>query len=223
MIQSQQIIAIYHRIYRKSTYKLVRWTPKSCLNRNPNFQHLLNGLLQWMAKLRNVSGSWNSSWAGVLLHFRAACCTKPYKSGPNPEREFKMILQVMKLWWSTPTSERTISFLFFSWEGPKNGVSWESYAQQKKIIAYQPVVQMVRKDDKSCHILLWNVTRIGKKRVAPSLVRKKKRKKSLQTSRSLVYQMTSSSLARNWMLVGKALFSGVKLRFLRFIKNTRHQ
>lgn len=134
MIQSQQIIAIYHLlgIYRKSTYKLVRWTPKSCLNRNPNFQHLLNGLLQWMAKLRNVSGSWNSSWAGVLLHFRAACCTKPYKSGPNPEREFKMILQVMKLWWSTPTSERTISFLFFSWEGPKNGVAWESYAQQKK-------------------------------------------------------------------------------------------
>ncbi len=55
-------------------------------------------------------------------------------------------------------------------------------------------------------------TRIGKKRVAPSLVRKKMRKKSLQTSRSLVYPMTFSSLARNWMLVGKALFFGVKLR-----------
>lgn len=227
MTQSQPIIAIYHLlgIYRKSTYKLVRWTPKSCLNQNPNFQHLLNGLLQWMAKLRNVSGSWNSSWAGVLLHFRAACCTKPYKSGPNPEREFKMILQVMKLWWSTPTSERTISFLFFfPWEGPKNGVSWESYAQLYTSLLINQLFRWWERMTKAAIFCCETcVTRIGKKRVAPSLGRKKKRRKSLQTSRSLVYQMTSSSLARNWMLVGKALFSGVKLRFLRFIKNTIHQ
>ncbi len=113
-------------IYRKSTFFQIseRWSPKS-----------LNGLLQWMVKLRSGwNGSWNSSWAGVLLHFLAACCTKPYKSGPTG-REFKMILQVMILWWSTPTCERT-------------RVKRHMYAQLNHFLSIS-----CSDGDKRCHIL----------------------------------------------------------------------
>ena len=104
-------------------------------------------------------------------------------------------------------------FFFFPWEGPKNGVSWESYAQLYTSLLINQLFRWWERMTKAAIFCCETcVTRIGKKRVAPSLGRKKKRRKSLQTSRSLVYQMTSSSLARNWMLVGKALFSGVKLR-----------
>ena len=191
--------------------------PKSKLPTFVEWLAPMNGQASKRLRLLKQLLSWSiAAFSGGLLYKALQKWTESRKRIQDDSSSHEIVVEHSYL-------RKDHFFSFFFVRGTEKWGVLGVICTTKKIIAYQPVVQMVRKDDKSCHILLWNVTRIGKKRVAPSLVRKKKRKKSLQTSRSLVYQMTSSSLARNWMLVGKALFSGVKLRFLRFIKNTRHQ
>ena len=191
--------------------------PKSKLPTFVEWLAPMNGQASKRLRLLKQLLSWSiAAFSGGLLYKALQKWTESRKRIQDDSSSHEIVVEHSYL-------RKDHFFSFFFVRGTEKWCVLGVICTTKKIIAYQPVVQMVRKDDKSCHILLWNVTRIGKKRVAPSLVRKKKRKKSLQTSRSLVYQMTSSSLARNWMLVGKALFSGVKLRFLRFIKNTRHQ
>ena len=193
--------------------------PKSKLPTFVEWLAPMNGQASKRLRLLKQLLSWSiAAFSGGLLYKALQKWTESRKRIQDDSSSHEIVVEHSYL-----RKDHFFSF-FFPWEGPKNGVSWESYAQLYTSLLINQLFRWWERMTKAAIFCCETcVTRIGKKRVAPSLGRKKKRRKSLQTSRSLVYQMTSSSLARNWMLVGKALFSGVKLRFLRFIKNTIHQ